>query len=95
MITEVTTIEQVHDQEQVLSILEGVVHVYYEGVVQLCEDLALVHDRLYASFRYNSSLGHFLHRILLFAFLPLDLPHFPKASFADAVHVIEVTLCQS
>lgn len=44
VIPEVAAVEEVHHEIEVLSILEGIVHVDYEGVVELCEDLALVHD---------------------------------------------------
>ena len=45
VIPEVSAVEEVHNKIEVLSILEGIVHVDYEWVVKLRENLALVHDR--------------------------------------------------
>ena len=90
VITEVTPREHVHHQIQVVSILEGVVHVDDEWVVELCEDLPLVHHRFDAPFRDDAGLGHFLHRICLLGLLTLDLPDLSEAALPDAVLVVEI-----
>ena len=90
VITEVTPREHVHHQIQVVSILEGVVHVDDEWVVELCEDLPLVHHRFNAPLCDDAGLGHFLHRICLLGLLTLDLPDLPEAALPDAVLVVEI-----
>lgn len=40
----VTAINVVHDEVEVLPVLEGVVHVDEEGVSEFSEQFALVHD---------------------------------------------------
>ena len=84
--------EQVHHQVEVLPVLERVVHVDQKRVVELGEDLPLVNDTFDASFGDNTSFTHFFHGVALLAFLPLDLPHLPKAPLAHAVQVLEVGL---
>lgn len=59
------------------------------------EDLSLIHHRLDASFSYNSSFTHFLHRISLFRLFPVDLPDLAEASLTDAVEIVKVSLSQS
>lgn len=44
VVAQVSSVQDVHHQVQVLSVLESVVHVDYERVVQLRENLAFVHD---------------------------------------------------
>jgi hypothetical protein len=56
VVPQITPVQKVHDQVQVLSILEGIVHVDNERIVKLRQDLALIHDRLDATLRYNSCL---------------------------------------
>ena len=75
--------------------MEGIVHIDDERVVQLSEDLAFVHDRLNRPLGNDASLRHFLHSIWLLGLLALHLPHLAKATLADAVHVVEVGLCES
>lgn len=90
VITEIASGQHVHHQIQVVSILERVVHVDDEWVVQLSEDLPLVHHRFDAPLRDDACLGHFLHRICLLCLLSLDLPNLPEATLPDTVLVIEI-----
>ena len=70
--------------------MEGVVHVDDEWVVQLCEDLPLVHHRFDAPLRDDAGLGHFFHRICLLGLLSLDLPDLPETALPDTVLVVEI-----
>ena len=70
--------------------MERVVHVDDERVVELCEDLPLVHHRFDAPLRDDACLGHFLHRICLLRLLTLDLPDLAEATLPDAVLVVEI-----
>ena len=94
VIPQITSVKYIHHQIQVFPVLKSVVHVDYEGIVQLSENLTLIHDRFNASFCNNSGFRHFLHGILLFRFLSFNLPYFSKASFSDAVQVCEVAFRQ-
>jgi hypothetical protein len=95
MVSQITTVQQVHYQVQALSVLESVVHVDEERVVKLSEDLPLIHDRLNTSLRKNSRFAHFLHGIVLLGLLTLNSPDFTKATLADAELVNERRLAHS
>jgi hypothetical protein len=69
--------------------LEGIVHVDYEDVVQLDQNLALIDHRAHTSFCDYPGLIHFFHSVNMFALLPNHSPHLPEAAFADAVVVNE------
>lgn len=90
MVTKITTRQKVHHQVQIISVLKGIVHVNDEGVVELGEDLAFIHNRLDTAFCEYACLGHLLHRVKLFALFLLNLPHFSKTTFTNAVLVREV-----
>lgn len=92
MVSQIASREQIHYQIQVLSVLESVVHVDNEGVVELGENLPLIHDRLDTSFSYNTRLVHLFHGIGLLCFLSLNFPNFAKSSFTNTVKVVEVSL---
>jgi len=90
VISEVSTVQHVHHQVQVFTILECVVHIDDERVVELSENLSFIHDGLDTAFGDDASLRHLLHSVLLFGLLTLYLPHLPKPSFSDAVQVSEI-----
>ena len=92
MIPQVTSIQQVHYQIQIFSILECIVHVDEEGRVELGKDLALVDYRFDTALCDDPGLGHLLHCILLLGLLPLNLPHFTKSALTNAVLVLKVGL---
>ena len=49
MVTQVSSLHEVNYKIQIISILEGVVHVYQERMVQLRKELLFVHDRVHTS----------------------------------------------
>lgn len=87
MEAQVTPRKQVHDQVHVISILKGVVHVDNEGIVQLREYLAFVHDRFETSLGENASFRHFLHCVLLLGLFPLYFPNLTEPPFSNAVGI--------
>ena len=95
MISQVSSVQYVHNQVKVLSILESVVHVDNERVVQLSQDLSFVHNRLDATLCNDSGFGHLLHSVLLLGFLPVNLPNLTEASLTHAILIIEVILSES
>lgn len=94
VIPQVSTVENVHHQVQVLSVLESIVHVYYEGVVQLRENLAFIDNGLNASLSYDSCFRHLLHRVLLLGLLSFDFPDFAETALTDTIQVDEVAFSE-
>jgi hypothetical protein len=47
MISEVSAVDVIHDEVQILSILNGIADVDEKGVSNSGEESALVHDRVY------------------------------------------------
>ncbi len=86
--------QQVHDQVEVLAVLEGVVHVHEERIVELGEDLPLVHDGLHGALGDYTGFRHFFHRILMLELFSLYFPNFTEPALADAVEVAEGVLGQ-
>lgn len=70
--------------------MEGIVHVNDERIVELRENLSLVHYRLNTTLGDYTRFRHLFHGIGLLGLLTLNLPHLAKATFADAKLVIEV-----
>ena len=95
VVTKVTSIQEVHDKVEIFSVLKGIVHVHDKWIVNLSENLALVHDRFNASLCNNSGFTHFFHGVLLLRFLPFYLPDLAKATLANAVEVSKISLGQS
>ena len=95
VVSEITSVQQVHHQVQTLSVLESIVHVDEKRVVELSQDLALIHDRLDTPLRENSRFAHLLHRVIFLGLFALDSPDFTKASFADAKLISEGRLAHS
>lgn len=56
MVTQITSGQVVHHQVEVLSILKRVIHVNYEEILELCEDLAFIDDGLNAALRDDPGL---------------------------------------
>ena len=90
MVAEITTWQVVHYQVEILSVLKGVVHVDDEGILQLCQDLALIDHGLDTAFCYYSCLAHFFHGKVLLGLFSLDSPYFAEATLTDAKVVYKV-----
>lgn len=92
MIPQVPTIQKIHHEVQILSVLKGVVHVYDKGVLQSAQKQSLVHnaaDRLLAN---NLGLHHLLHRIYFLIFLKLYAPHLAETTLSNHIMVVETVL---
>jgi hypothetical protein len=85
MIAKITTREQVHDQIQIFTVLECIIHIDNEGIMQLCKNLSLIHHRLNAALSNDTSFRHFLHRIRLLSLFSLNLPYLTESSLSNAV----------
>ena len=106
VIAQVTTGHQIDDEVKVIAILISKVHVDEETkteiavkrsidhlrMVELAEELLLVHDGVDTTFRDDASLGHFLHREE-FLFLPqLDFPDLAETASSNDIAEVEVVL---
>ena len=85
MVSEVTSIEVVSDDVQLLVVLEGVEHVDYEGVVEAGEDEAFVHDRLDTLFLNEFYLGHFFQGVDLAVVSGDDFVDFTESASSDQI----------
>ena len=61
-------------------------------MIELAEELFLIHDRVYTALANDSSLSHLLHGIQFFVFAMLDLPNFTETASTDHILPIEVIL---
>ena len=95
VVPEIASVKQVHHEVQIFPILESVVHVNDVGIMELSEDLSLIHHRFETPLSEDACLGHLLHRVGLLSLLSFDLPHLAEATFSNAVKIVEVALCQS
>jgi hypothetical protein len=91
-VPEVSSGEQVHNQIQIIPVLESVLHIDQEVGLELAQYFPLVEYGINASFVKDSGLSHLLHGKHLAVFLTLDLPDLAKASLPDGVLVAEVVL---
>ena len=89
MVPEVTTVQKIHDEVQVLTVLKCIVHVDEERIMKLRKDLPLVHDRFHASFCENSGFAHFLHGEILLALLLVYLPDFAESTLTNAKMIVK------
>lgn len=90
VVSQVSAVDVVHDEVEILSVLEGVVHVDEEWVADPGEQVAFVHDRVDGLLHDDLGLVHLLHREDLLALLGLHLPHLAEAALADGVDGLEV-----
>lgn len=92
IISEVTTVEVVHQQIQIISILKGALHVYNEIAVtlqHLRQNLTFVDDRLNAFLGYHSGFVNDFEGINFFSLFISDFPDTPKAAFANDANEVE------
>ena len=70
--------------------MKRIVHIDYEQVVQLVENLTLVDHTFYASLGHYPGFAHLFHSIHLFRFFTHNSPNFAEATFSDTVIVYEL-----
>lgn len=90
MVPEISSAHVVHDEVEVVPILEGVEHINEEGVFELAEKLAFVHDGGDGFFGDDETFGHLLHGEGFFFLTRLDLPDFSESSLSNDVVEIEL-----
>lgn len=61
VVSQVSAGEKIHNQVEVVSILEAIVHVDEERVFELRQQVPFVHDGIDAALGYYLCLGHFFH----------------------------------
>ena len=61
-------------------------------VMQLTEELLLVHDRVDTALRDDTRLCHLLHSVELLLFAKLDFPDFAEAAAPDHIQKVVVIL---
>ena len=82
----------VDDEVQVVSVFERVVHVDEERVLQLAEELLLIHDGVDAALGDYSRFRHLLHRKQLLLFSEDDFPNFAETASSNDMLIIKVVL---
>lgn len=90
VVPEVASSQEVHDQVEILPVLEGVIHIDDEDVVELRKNFPFVHDGVDAFLADDSSFAHLFHGIEQLSLLALHLPNLSKAALTYAVVVLEV-----
>lgn len=60
VVSQVTSLVNVHSEVEVLAILKRIQHVYYEVMFNAREQLPLINHRAYATLRQYTCLVHFL-----------------------------------
>ena len=92
MVPQIASCDQVGDEIQILVVLEGVEHVDEEGMVELAEQLAFVHDAVDALLLHDDALGHLFDGVLRLELLALHLPHLAEPAFAHHADELEMVL---
>ena len=83
MIPQVSSIAIIHDQMQMLPILERINHIHQKRMLQLNQQLPFIHHRVDRSLRHDFHLLHLLHRINDLRGFLHHLPHLAKAALSD------------
>ena len=89
MVSQISTIQEVHDKIKIFSVLEGIVHVDQEWTVKLCENWSFIHYTFYASFCQYPGLAHFFHCIFHLEFFTIDLPNFTETTFSNTKAILK------
>ena len=89
VVAEISAVEVIHHEIEVLLILEGVGDVDKEGVHQFAEEFLLVHHGSHRLLVYYLHFAHLFHREHLLVLLSLHLPHLPEPSLTDWVQHVE------
>lgn len=93
MVPKIASKKQVHDEEEIHLVLEGVVYVHDERALDHREQFQLVHDTWDALFSNDACLSHLLHGIfVVFVLFGLHTPHFAETSTTDCIDLLEVCL---
>jgi len=63
VISKITTRHDIHDKEQIISVLKCVEHIHKKRMFQRWQQCALIHDRIHTLLRYHPifSISHNKH----------------------------------
>ena len=86
VIPQISSIQIIHYEIEILSVLEGGFHIDQKRVIEICQKCSLVHDRIYRFLINDLRFLHFFHCIDLIWLFTFNFPYFPKASLPDRVH---------
>ena len=95
VVTQVAWVEVIHQQVEVLPILEGKFHVDDEHIVvglEFAQKLFLVHDWSYAAFCDDSCLVNDLQRVDLFGLFLHHFPHSAESALSYDLDEVEIAL---
>ena len=95
MVSEISTGQIVHDQVQILSILERIVHIDKKRIVQPGQDVSLIHDRFDATFGYDTCFAHLFQSEEHSLFFAFNAPYSAKTAFSNAEMIHKVCLADS
>mmetsp|Transcript_43174 Transcript_43174/g.109040 ORF Transcript_43174/g.109040 Transcript_43174/m.109040 type:complete len:322 (+) Transcript_43174:145-1110(+) len=90
MVEQLAAVHKVHDEEELVGCLEGVVEVHQEGVHQLLQDVALRLGVLQLVALDDGLLVEHLHGVDLAGVLLADLQHLAKAALPDNLEELKV-----
>lgn len=86
--------KQVHDQIEVVSVVESAAHVGDERGGESFQYFALIEYVIYAFFHDDKCLAHLLHGVELLGLVEFDLPHLPIPPFSDDLDEVKVVAGQ-
>jgi len=87
---EVSPRQQIHDEVEIVAVVEGAAHVGDEGRGQSLEYLALVEHVVHTLLHHDQRLAHLFHSVQLLGLGQLHLPDFAVAALADDLDEVEV-----
>lgn len=85
MVSQISTIQVIHHQIKILSVLKRTCHIDKKRMVKLSQESPFIHHRVDRLFINDLGLLHLLHCIDLIGSLAFDLPNFTKASFSNRI----------
>lgn len=88
--SKVSSRQQIHDEIEVISVVEGATHVSYEGRRQSLKYFALVEDIVNTFFHNDQGLAHFLHCVKLLGTNQLYLPNFAISPLANNFYEVKI-----
>ena len=89
MISQISTIQEVHDKIKIFPILEGIVHIDEKWIIKLGKNWSFVHYTFHASFCQYPSFAHFFHGVFLLKLFSIDFPYFTETTFSNTNTVLK------
>ena len=89
MISQISTIQEVHDKIKIFPILEGIIHIDEKWIIELGKNWSFVHYTFHASFCQYPSFAHFFHGVFLLNLFTIDFPYFTETTFSNTNTVLK------